>query len=293
MYFVSKGHGWHPSDKEADVCLSAAFQHLGLKRPTWLEGQWAYTAPHENCLRCNAEIDEEDQARGLRFCSDMCAQAARAHRDRGERSWNDWVFRKAWQEIKSRNAPPRPCEQCGKTFREYDKTRRFCSVACKNEAITVLPDIECPSCQKMFHPTNAAQKCCSLKCAGLNRNREYRANAPETSCAVCHSIFRTTKPGQVYCSTACRRSPEVRRATYLASKAQPRVARIDLPEQVCPCCESAFRPHRKGVTYCSVDCREGKRRPVANVIYLTPEMFDRMFDRPRVITAEVFDRMFG
>jgi transposase len=68
---------------------------------------------------------------------------------------------------------PRPCETCGSTFTPTNVSSyvgRFCSRACKTEAMKKGPDPKprkCPVCGKVFtpeHPCEDRVKCCSQAC---------------------------------------------------------------------------------------------------------------------------------
>ncbi|OCJ67608.1 hypothetical protein A6U97_02470 [Agrobacterium tumefaciens] len=204
-WFISRRHGWHLSDAEASTVIANAFDAMGLERPSWIEGQWIYTVTRDQCVWCGTSIDEEDQTKGKRFCSGLCAQSCLEKRVRETATKDDWVYQRAHVELANSAAPERSCKHCGTMFRNRNAAARFCSTGC-HDAIRRAADIPCLWCGTMFHPKDHNKKYCCKECAnkGFIKTREASLVA-ERSCKCCLAIFRPRMVAAIYCSPRCTR----------------------------------------------------------------------------------------
>lgn len=203
-YFVARHHGWEPADGEAMRLVSEALHLMGAERPSWLEGQWIHTAPRENCLWCQGPIDDEDQARGRRFCSRECARVTLEKRAREGRAHDDMVLKQAHHELAHWRAKPRPCKHCGRDFRNSVADVQFCSRACFHAASVQLADIACADCGKMFRPRQRGVLYCSRSCGTRGGVKRAAARQPEKTCACCFAVFRAVRDNARFCSPRCR-----------------------------------------------------------------------------------------
>ena len=204
-YFIERGQPWPFSDDEAAAVIAQALDLMGAKRPSWLEGQWVYTASRDSCLWCAEPIDEQDQADGRRFCSAMCAKSCMEKRVRRDASRVDWIYQRALVDIAHWQAEPRPCKQCARPFRDRFEGRLFCSTAC-HDAYRRFPDIACQECGCMFHPADHNKKYCSRECSykGALKTKQIALPAAKM-CQCCLTMFRPKIGHAIYCSTRCNR----------------------------------------------------------------------------------------
>lgn len=199
------GYGWQRADNEAAALVSTALHLIGAKRPSWDEGQWQYTHPRENCYRCNRPIDDEDQARGFRYCSDVCARATRQHFS-DELPWDHELRRMAYWQIVISQAPVKTCPTCDRKFKSAVKDAVYCSPECQRLGQRTLADKPCKWCGELFRPKDNTKVYCSMSCRDAHRVDRWRKELPEKTCPVCMSIFRPGMPRAVYCSDRCRKN---------------------------------------------------------------------------------------
>jgi hypothetical protein len=220
-HFIGRGKPWGSSDEEAAVMVAVAFATLGAERPSLAEGQWQYTAAREQCMHCGCEIAEDDQIKGYRFCSGICARSARQRQADGVAYNENWIVKRAEYEIMTRDAPPRNCVVCDRVFRNFMKTATCCSPRCArlSRGDAVAP-IACGHCGVTFQPPGGRrQRFCSKVCGMHARVESYRQSHPEISCGGCGSLFRPGRKGSVTCSPACAQRAYYRRKA--AAKAMP------------------------------------------------------------------------
>lgn len=215
-----KGYGWLRADLEAASLIEEALRLIGAKRPTWLEGQWQYTLDHDTCSHCLGPISPEDQARGFRYCSTVCARSAYERlAEYGARHQNA-VAQQAHIVLKTIEAPVMECQHCHKPFQRHDwksgrksKTGRnkYCSQECQHAARKTLTERECPVCGTSFMPRAATQACCSKACSYQHLSRQWaskkieRKAVVEATCSWCSKPFKAKRSDAQYCSRKCAR----------------------------------------------------------------------------------------
>jgi hypothetical protein len=134
------GWPWADADSAAAGVVETALRRVGAKRPTWKEGQPAYTedgfAPIERtrCIHCSGPIPEGRRASAL-YCSVMCKNRFNADRTRkhGESvSKAEYLAQRAAQ-AKATREYEKQCENCGQMYRPVTNVnrRRFCGKACQ------------------------------------------------------------------------------------------------------------------------------------------------------------------
>ena len=246
-----QGYSWGRSDFEAFQIVAEGLRTLGATRPTWWQGQREY-CQYENvrseCVHCCGSIpDDRRDKGGVYYCSDDCRRfSALRHREKMERqvSMSEHLAALAVKSVKLRDSRRRHCQHCQALFvptRQGARDQQHCSLKCAKAAITVHHPKPCDQCGEMFKPRSA--------------NGHVKR----------------------FCSMQCAGRY---RAEHVAEYRQQ-------PEKSCTVCRSIFRPTAitgKDV-YCSRTCRSVarnlRRRAVktTNVIYLTVEIFDQVFDR--------------
>ncbi|NJL06969.1 MAG: hypothetical protein HC900_00920 [Methylacidiphilales bacterium] len=195
------GHRWALADIEASTIVAEALRRIGAERPSWAEGQPDYAPGPDYCRWCARPIDDEDLARGRMFCSAECGKAYWTHRNFEDGWRNDKVGMQARMLLDESRRPVRTCERCGKQYQSRAQTSRFCSKACSDAAIRVLPDRDCKMCGATFRPRNSNSEYCSPKC----RDEAKRFKQFETVCQVCGTFFISKKRGSMYCSDRCKK----------------------------------------------------------------------------------------
>jgi hypothetical protein len=233
-----EGYGWRRSDAEAAGIVQEGLKLLGAERPSLLEGQKYYTTSPDFCCNCGGPIDDDDMTRCQRFCSPECARVAIQKSQWNVRKGNNAVIQSAYWLIRRKERPPR----------------------------------ECDTCRKPFHPTRTNTRFCSPKCAQAARI----VLQPETSCAWCDVVFRPNRKGGVFCSKACAMKARLKRRLEAE------------PDRPCAWCRSQFKPRSVQQRFCSTRCSElnayararmikASRKQAAEIIYLTPAVFDGWF----------------
>lgn len=251
-----QGHGWSIADAEAAGLLTAAFQRMGSQRPSWAQAQREYALKEDYCARCGCSIPDDLRRTGQ--VSRYCSAV---------------------------------CAKSALLEREEKKVFRHSAAgqaAYRLIKRETLPAKICKHCGAPYRPgdiTNHDQKYCSVEC----RNASQRRLQP-IQCVQCTAQFRPYRSGQVFCSENCRKSYGGWTKSFSLT---------------CTFCDTPFIAKTESTAFCSNRCRGNAayyRRKVAvvslpksNVIYLTPDLFDRTFARPgvQICTADLFDRMFG
>lgn len=209
-----QGYAWQRSNAEAQAIVADALHRLGAKRPSWSEGQPGHVESSSNCAWCMKLMD--DRLFGSqRHCSVECARAAALHRD--QLDTRSSVYRAAHRLISRAEAPPKPCEYCGKPFRSEREEARFCSSRCvsrhqKGDSIRL--DITCEVCGTVTKPRKQHSTVCSHACAGIiRRQRELAELENQTRvCKHCGDTFRPKSRSQVACGmSACERAAKRRK----------------------------------------------------------------------------------
>lgn len=92
------------------------------------------------------------------------------------------------------------CRTCSKPFTTSNRTRKFCSKACKFLGQKKHRVFICPACGKNYKPRYARQKYCSWACRAKGRMKRI----PLKTCPNCHKQFRCSKSKtRIYCSKKC------------------------------------------------------------------------------------------
>lgn len=199
-----QGHKWAVADEEAAYLLEESFRLLGVKRPTWEQGQREYADPAENCRWCARPIEgQEKTTRRLFFCSEECGRTAFHKRDYEDGWRHSAVGRAAYEMIERSRATARSCKHCGQMFkpRRDGVDQDYCSQPCFRAASTYLPDRKCRQCGKMFHVRTARRTSnyCSQECYNKQRKAGFAA-----TCEWCSKRFTAHNPHTKYCSDNCR-----------------------------------------------------------------------------------------
>lgn len=203
-HFICRGVSWTPSDIEADLLIQEAIRNLGYERPSLAEGQPQYTAPTGQCLRCGNLVDDEDQAKGYRFCSVVCAQSSKVASIEDVTYREDWIRHRAQYEFAMRNSAERKCKVCGKGFKSYRAEATTCSSRCaRHSKGDILQPRKCGWCENEFQPQDRQQHYCCKSCSKNDNVRKFRATQPEIVCQGCRAVFRPGRKGAVSCSQAC------------------------------------------------------------------------------------------
>jgi hypothetical protein len=294
------GHRWSLADIEADMVIQEGLNTIGAKRPSWDEGQWHYTVSPDQCVWCQGPIDAEDEARGFRFCSAVCAKSADEHRAYRTKRAFDSAAKNAYVIIKTDEAPLIACHHCAKPFKrkgaQYDSNLtlgrfKFCSVRCADKSRRVYADRACAVCEKTFRPQKERQFCCSAACA-----HKQKVKPANRQCLCCGTSFRSyrldSKPSaNVFCSKPCA-DRYGRRATipreclwcgtdYRAKSSKSRCCSAACTNKVVKFHNGTWKPKVLSAPLLDLVCREAGIRVTASsmVIYLTAEVFDGWFKR--------------
>lgn len=220
---VLAGYRWEPADLEAASIVSAALDQIGAVRPTWWQGQREATIPRDGCARCGGPLDDDDQIRRRRFCSEECATAAKTYNEGLYSYVMEDTARAAWEianpgrraELAAAQyrravdaAPERACAVCRKPFRSIDPDQNTCSPKCGSSCrINPAHDKTCPACGNAFHSSQHDQRACSPACG-----RELlRRSLPPRPCEECATVFQPGRPEARYCSEAHRDRASARR----------------------------------------------------------------------------------
>lgn len=254
-----QGHSWPVADLAAQSLVSECLDRMGAERPDWEQGQRHYSIPRENCARCGCEIDEEDQARGFRYCSAECAKAYRQHLS-DEVPW-DHVLRRAgyWQIIISQQ-PTKTCPTCDKRFKSRQKNAVYCSPGCATQAQRELDDRACEWCGSNFRPRDAKHRHCSQACGSAHRVHRWKTENPIIACACCNTQFRPASPKTLYCSDRCWKT---------VKNARRRATDFKSYEMTCTVCETPYTATKRHSVVCSPDCykvRQSERDKAKRII---------------------------
>jgi hypothetical protein len=267
---LTRGHSFPVAELEAAEVVKLGFAKIGAsKRPTYDEGQPEATVSDGFCLWCNCPLDDDDIARGLKFC---CPEHGRfsGRRMEGFNGWRDTILGKAVHKIVAREGHrERICAHCGKPFKAMDdgSEQKFCSKRCHIASMThQFPERDCEFCGKPFRPTakNPDQRfCCQTHATAALRTVQPR------HCAHCHRMF--TPKGTVredgsergiYCSKDCE----------IAGRSVPKF------EAICLWCGLPFLGKTKKAKWCCEAHANLNRRWDRGVFpkRLSPEVFDHM-----------------
>jgi hypothetical protein len=186
------GECWQWADVRAAVIIGEALRLLGATRPTWAEGQRDWVEPSAaegerwNCQRCAKPIPEERFSLGRvpKFCSDLCKKRAY---DEGARAAGAQLSRIEYEAAmvalaeRKREQRGFTCESCGGKFllkeagAHGSRSERFCSAACRQEALTPRA---CAVCGTWFKPKRHPEaQFCSGPCVSAARRQRMNGHA--------------------------------------------------------------------------------------------------------------------
>lgn len=196
--------------------------------------------PHRYvCLTCNKEFFDAvrpGRPKSPKYCSPKCFQLARS----------------------KKQAQPKTCEFCGKTFYEIRENARFCSLQCFGKSRRKDKPRACEYCSKEFYvQPSHAERFCSRNCY----NKAHKG--PKKICPVCNQTFENTEnqSNDTYCSRECWHN-------------RPKTG-IWKP---CKNCGKDFyicKSHAKATLFCSRNCRLSYQGPTSIERLLLEELDKR------------------
>lgn len=297
-----QGHGWAAADSEAAGLIDAAFMRMGIKRPSWEQGQREYTIASENCNWCAGELDELQIMRRQRFCSTVCAKSALQYRDWQTTMHESTIGKIAYRMIARSQNPARPCAHCGQSFHPWSTgVQRYCSISCTNAAkIKLQRQCARPGCKKVFLPLSRGNEhFCSFRCRA---KAAHNVKEITVACEQCTRPFVASRDDARFCGRRCRDRYRADRDAIAAGR-QPR--RVDEPiTRYCGFCGETFSAFSTRAGYCTVNCRtiaQGFRSGGWRPKTMTRPVFDHLFTRPvnkvhqsdLCSAAEALDRLFA
>ena len=142
-------------------------------------------SPHLSCEICGKPIttDRYKYRKGKRCLRRYCSVAC---------------YLVAWR-IK-----PKICLNCRKEFKDYVKTRKFCSRVCYGEARRKRILKTCPICKKKFLPSRIEGIYCGWKCSSLAQKNGHIIKCEGCGKEVYFPQCRIEE-GRRFCSFACYR----------------------------------------------------------------------------------------
>jgi hypothetical protein len=164
------GHKWVLADVEAQAVVGEALRLLGAERPTWEEGQRAYSGGADYCAWCGIDIpdDVRSQRGGYSYCSKLCATRARLFNEDEHSDQKDRIGDQAYRVVRKGRSTSIICKGCGKPFQPDPANRnpKYCSHRCYTNDKRVLPERACQQCGKGFRPRRVAPNAlfCSHEC---------------------------------------------------------------------------------------------------------------------------------
>lgn len=197
-----QGYAWQRSDEEAATLINNAFMNMGVKRPTWEQGQPEYTVPRETCLWCAGAMPANYLTEGkkFRYCSSACAKAMIEARDITDQKQRKSVSNAALRLFSRETAKPIKCAQCGNLFKPDRDTLVYCSKECGYAAKRVIKPRPCLQCGKSFIPRKERSRFCSKPCV-LTYQKQHGEIA---RCDYCRKSFIKYREHSRFCSSTCR-----------------------------------------------------------------------------------------
>jgi hypothetical protein len=261
------GYAWTRSDEEAALIVHEGLSLLGASRPSYAEGQREYSISTDYCVGCHGPIDEENIAKGHRFCSADCARNTYERRAMGEvRKFYD-VAQNAYRIIRTDAASEMICEECHRPFkRSKIKTEqkygrgRFCSIECHNASMRIYQDTECEACGTVFQPSRKGQKFCSRTCVYASQSK-----GPNRTCQQCGAGFRYHREksdpnGGLFCSKVCSDAGKWADKCF---------------EKTCEWCGSVYAAKNPKSRCCSAYCSlQTSKVRTGKLKKMTPQVFD-------------------
>lgn len=278
---VMQGHPWPDADREARLLVEEGFRTLGVKRPTWDQGQREYVIPKDYCNQCGCPLDEEQRDRGQRFCSAMCAKSAFVYRDWETTVWDAEIGRAAYRMVARAAQPPRSCAYCGDEFQAPHALshQRYCSKRCTDLAKEKEPAQECanPRCARTFRRSTTGNK---FYCSEACRKRGGYISQHALTCQQCGRDFISSRKDTKFCGARCREASRTDRE-QLASGRQPR-RKDETIVSTCRFCDKQFEARSLRALYCSTNCRtlaQGFRTGTWIPKTISPPVLDYLFRR--------------
>ena len=274
-----QGHSWPVADAEAAGMIHAAFMKMGVRRPTWDQGQREYIIAVETCSGCGSGLDEAQIDRRHRFCSVMCAKSASQHRDWETTKHESTIGQAAYRMILRSNNPERACEHCGLSFHPT-KTgdERYCSVPCADRAkVKVEQKCARQGCKKLFRPSNGNMHYCSARCRTMAGTHVKRISV---TCEQCKTPFIASRADARFCGARCKDQYQSDRKAIAAGRQPRRVG--DPIVRCCEFCGDVYFSQSPKAGYCATDCRNLAQwfRSGRVPKNMRPQVFDHLFTVP-------------
>ncbi|PZU76076.1 MAG: hypothetical protein DI546_07990 [Rhizobium sp.] len=203
--FCISGNTWLASEIEAASIVGESLRMIGAEYPTWDQGQPEHTIPDEQCKKCGGPMPEDarEGLRRYRFCSNECSRAALVFRTY-ENGWrNSTLAWSAYRMVLKTKTAPRECPVCKSTFSVVRQLSDavYCSKACYNVGRLKRAMIQCECCEKPFQPARDSSKFCSVEC----KNAAVSMKAYDKECACCGEAFTAKSKKALFCSSSCKR----------------------------------------------------------------------------------------
>lgn len=271
--FCLQGNGFRAAEAEAMALVGEAINLLGLKRPTWEQGQPDWTTIGENCSWCRRRLEDDDELGGRtrRYCSVECARAAALHKSFEARNLEDRAFAATYQALRAGRFAKRDCASCGKAFHPAGTRdhQRFCSSACWGDAQRKheRPERVCEGCGTVYTQKLGvhAGRFCSIACYDKTR-AEQKVARQSRPCAQCGTHFMSKLETARFCSAVCR--GEAKRAAPAVQIAR-----------ACDWCGADFVARDARARCCCKACAGALARARAGIWpeRMSPLMFDGVF----------------
>lgn len=127
---------------------------------------------------------------------------------------------------------PKVCEHCGREYRARRPSQRYCSLACRDNAIRALPDRKCLFCKQAFRPKKGCQDYCSKRCGRLDNVRTVRPMTQVELFNACQRCGKTILGRGAVCE-ACHQS-ELRARDHQRGYARRAVTGLAVAELIDP-----------------------------------------------------------
>lgn len=192
------------------------------------------------------------------------------------------------------------CPICGKLFKTYHPTQRFCSLKCFNENRKV-PKIKltCVVCGKTWedYPSHSWRKYCSRECYA--KAQRLRITARKTKklgafkCKFCGKEFQRywnpeKDPKPMYCSRSCSGKAKKKHMVYKRWRGKRTEKRKRLNERKNASCEVCGFKRLLDICHI-VPAKKGGAYDRINILFLCPN-HHYLFDRGK-LTKEEFSKI--
>jgi hypothetical protein len=191
------------ADVEAQTVVGEALRLLGAERPTWEEGQRAYSGGADYCAWCSVEIpdDMRNQKGGYSYCSELCATRARLFNEDDYSDQKDRIGDQAYRVVRKPRSTSIICNGCGQPFCPDPSTR--------NPNIARTAAIPTTSA---FCPSEPASSAAKVSARGAWRRMRCSAAMSaiwRSPMEASHSPLRILRQGLLAASTAERFCSEI------------------------------------------------------------------------------------